>query len=815
MNPLSPFTYYRRHKGQALLLLVLIAALTLGVHMMYSLTNVLGETYYHSVRYLTRMSRLSFDGTSDSTIAAVASQIRAHEGVAHVFFENGLQANAPAVIGVAEFPILGVTKADLPVVLGACDLWLKTGRLIEPRTAEIILSEQLVRTLDLQIGDSVSREIDEDHYPTILTDLTLVGILESVPSATDEAFAFGTDPPAAEPEVRAGFVSYEYLDSHELYQPRSSNLLVIPRLGSRTAVNDYAEDIIKKSGESTSVVLQTYEGETQAMETFRHSFNVMYGFADVLVAAAAALVVGMINRIAVTRRLSEFGLLHAVGYEKRSLVRRLALEISTIACAGWVIGLLWGYTFSALLNRSFFAARGSAIDLVDPTPFLLTLPTPLFVFAWVSVSVNRLLKRMDSVAIIERGKLSMEETRGRKQEARSSSPSPLSSRTFYLRHRRRGVMLVVAIGLMVFSVALPAFVISTSTDAMMPYILSYTGPASIVSPGNMYHAVDADVLAQIRVHPDVAHVIPVKALSMVVDIPTLGELPMTIYAVREGDLQILLDAYGLYLGEGELTQPQSNQIILTSALAHNRRLGVDDTIGKPVRERDGMPTEMRVAGLLKSDKPTLAEREGYDIPSASQWAGFASYEYVEAHERYASVPTHALVLPVEGREPEVEAWLEESIASPRVSVTTFRKSYQTHREGERDGLQLIVLTEVFIVTVAIIGLSILNTIFFTQRQDEFGILYGVGHSRTRLLTRTLRESVGVVSAAWLAGAALCLAFIFYQSNVCLGMGSKLDLLNLRPWLFTLPIPLAVVAASAGTTARMLSRLDPVSIIERR
>jgi hypothetical protein len=47
------------------------------------------------------------------------------------------------------------------------------------------------------------------------------------------------------------------------------------------------------------------------------------------------------------------------------------------------------------------------------------------------------------------------------------------------------------------------------------------------------------------------------------------------------------------------------------------------------------------------------------------------------------------------------------------------------------------------------------------------------------------------------------------------MGSRLDLLNFRPWLFTFPIPLAVVVASTGTIARMLSQLDPVAIIERR
>jgi hypothetical protein len=43
----------------------------------------------------------------------------------------------------------------------------------------------------------------------------------------------------------------------------------------------------------------------------------------------------------------------------------------------------------------------------------------------------------------------------------------------------------------------------------------------------------------------------------------------------------------------------------------------------------------------------------------------------------------------------------------------------------------------------------------------------------------------------------------------------LSLTNVTPWLFTLPIPVAVIGASAGTIAWALSRLDPVAVIERR
>ena len=47
------------------------------------------------------------------------------------------------------------------------------------------------------------------------------------------------------------------------------------------------------------------------------------------------------------------------------------------------------------------------------------------------------------------------------------------------------------------------------------------------------------------------------------------------------------------------------------------------------------------------------------------------------------------------------------------------------------------------------------------------------------------------------------------------LGLRINLLNVTPWMFTLPIPVAVLAAAAGTAAWALYRLDPVTIIERK
>lgn len=802
---MSPFTYYRRHEGQAILLLALIASLTLGVFVMVGVITASTDRALYGFHYLTRMSRITSGQDLDSGILA---QLRAHPDVAAVLPENGLHVLVPAGT-VIPFPVLGVTEAGLPVVMQACDLRLKEGRLIEPRADELILSEELARALDLEIGDRVSHDINADYYKAFATELTLVGILESVPSD-------------AGPEVRVGFVSYEYLDGHERYQPRATNWLIIPRAGRRTPVDEFALALVEGSGASASVRLEMFERETEPFRNAAKVVNGMNGLANGIVAASAALVVSMVNRIAIAHRLDELGLLHASGYEKRSLVGRLVLETAVITAIGWASSLLLSVLASTLLNGSPLAAVGPLVDPTSPVPFLSTLPTPVAVVIWVTISVRRVLNQLDPVAIIQRGKLSMEDAGGKKQNARRkrqgkerSSHNPLSSWLFYGRHRRRSLALLLSTGLITVGVALTPFVVNMMYDSMWPLFLSYASHTSIVSPAPTFQALDQAVLAQIRAHPAVAHVIPARGLSISANIG-MGEYPQPVYAVREGDLRILLDVYDLHIGEGELAKPRSGEIVLTRALAQSRGLSVGDTVGKPIHELDGIPTELTVVGLLDSTAPGLARREGYRVPMAPRWVGFVSYEFVEQHERYATAPTHALVVPVEGHAAEVEAWLEKNIDSPQVDVETFGTAYHILRDLTQSTLLIFAMAEAVLAVVAALALALLNRIFVTQRRDEFGVLHAAGHSRAALIARTVRESVGIAGAAWLIGAAGCLLFLITaQTIVYAPRGMSLDLTNPTPWLFTLPIPLAVVAASAGTIAWALSRLDPVAVIERR
>ena len=92
----------------------------------------------------------------------------------------------------------------------------------------------------------------------------------------------------------------------------------------------------------------------------------------------------------------------------------------------------------------------------------------------------------------------------------------------------------------------------------------------------------------------------------------------------------------------------------------------------------------------------------------------------------------------------------------------------------------------------------------------------LGFSRVRLVWRIVRETLLTTGAAWLVTVLGCAVILLgMQYGLYVPSGLKLNLLNLTPWFYTLPVPVAVLAVSAGAVGRMLSRLDPVAVIERK
>ncbi|MFN2269481.1 MAG: FtsX-like permease family protein [Anaerolineae bacterium] len=777
MNPLSPFTYYRRHKRSAMLQIALISLATVGLFILVAVLDTIPQRA--NVSYLTKLSRvIPIGGTLDP---AAVSQIQTHPDVAQAIPDNGLRITMPTLLGTDSQQLLGVSPEDAQVLMRTCDVRIKEGRMFEPRTNEVVLSEEVARALNLELGSEIGRAIDQDHYSAIAAPLELVGILEG----------------ESEPSVRLGFVSSEYLGSHELYAPRATSLLVIAKDGRKDAVDDFLETTIR----SKYTEVETFALLASTYRIARIGVYVIFGAVNSVVAIAVAFVVAIINQIAIAKRLEEFGLLYALGRHRRQLIRRLTLETATVAGLGYLFGLGIALAVMSWLKSGLFYDLGMELNLFNLAPFFFVLPIPLITVALTSLSVRRIFRRLDAVAIVEQGKLS-EEPKGHRA-VRGSSVRPLSSLTFYLRHRQRGVLTILSTALMVLGIAFPVFLFSAITSAMMPF-MDYLQYASVVSP--IHSELDPGVVGQIRSHPTVAHAIPAIPLSIQMILPPGGGTDTNIYGVSEADLPILLELFDVHVQKGRLPQPYSNELVLSAAIAANRDLHVGDVIGgKPNSDDplvfDDLPTEMVVVGILSPDRP---------------WIGFASYEYLHSHELTSSRNPRLLVIPHEGQKQALDRWLEETINSTQTRITLYDVQLRDYEEMTTSVVITFTLLECMIAAVAAVALATLNHIFFTQRREEFGTLNAMGRSRRWLVLRTLKETGSVIGLAWVAGAALCgIGLLGMQSLVYAPRGLTLDFFNLVPWLLTTPVPLAVALASVGTIAWMLSRLDPVAVIERR
>jgi len=781
MNPLSPLTYYRRHKRSALLQIALISLATVGLFILVAVLDAI--PLRANVSYMTKLSRVI--PTGGALDPAVVSQVQTHPDVARAIPDNGLRISLPSLIGTDSQHLLGVSPQDAQYLMQHCGVRLKEGRMFEPRTNEIVLSEEVARALDLELGSEIGRAIDQDCYEAVSTPLVLVGILEGDPAVNTG------------PSVRLGLVSAEYLNSHELYAPRATSLLVVAKAGREAAVDDFLETTIS----SKYAEVETFAMLARFIRMARAGVYVIFGVVNSVVAVAVAFVVGIVNRIAITKRLSEFGLLHALGCQKRQLIRRLTLENATVAGIGWLIGLGIALAIMSWLKNGLFYDLGMELDLFNLAPFCFVLPIPLIVVALTFLSVRRIFARLDAVAIVERGKLS-EEPKGRRA-VNGSSARPLSSLTFYLRHRRRGVLMILSTALMVLGIAFPVFLFSAITSAMMPFF-EYLQHVSEISP--IHSELDPGIVGQIKSHPTVAHTIPAIRLGMQMVLPPGGGTDVNIYGVSEAELPILLELFGMQVQEGRLPRPRSNEIVLSTAIAANRDLHVGDLIGGETDNGDtfvvdDVPTEMVVVGILSPDRP---------------WVGFASYEYLHSHELTSSRGPRLLIIPHEGQKQTLDSWLEKSVDSTQTRIITHGIEEREYREMTTSTVLAFAALECMIAAVAAVALATLNHIFFTQRREEFGILNAIGRSRRWLVLRTIKETGSVVGIAWVVGAVLCgIGLLGVQSLVYGPRGLTLDFFSPTPWLLTLPTPLAVVVASAGTIAWTLSRLDPVSIIERR
>jgi ABC-type lipoprotein release transport system permease subunit len=800
MNPLSPWTYYRRHRRHAAMLLSLSIIVTVGLYVMVALVwGVLIEPSRLAYMAFSRFSLVTPQSTHSGPDPAVLARLQDNPDIAKIMPSTFIRIQLPGMVPGQGFdlPLLGLMEEDVTYLLERIAATVKDGRVPQPGSVELLLSEDLANILDLKVGDSYVvtsfefyRGMDAPPEPTAFE---VVGVLDS--------------------DIELGIVSLEFLDQHEQYRQLPVRFLVVAQEGREAVVDGFLRsEILSLEAD----VITHHMVNERVLDEALPGLGMMLPVV-LIVAIAISLVIVVVNQLANAQRLPEFGILHATGRSKRWLVRRLTLETTMLALAGWTVGIGLSYVGLHLLKVTVFAAQGHDLNYVAWLPVVFSIPIPAAIAGLTFLAVRRTLTRLDPVAIVERRELSTETEWRRAGRAAASSrrnlssPRPLAPSTFYRRHRRRAVLLVGVMGLMTMAVVLFIFALALDADAKEPF-LGYLSRVSMVRSPGMVRSLDPGVAAQVKAHPAIERVIPIDRYHMLnVTIPPFASAQGDPFAVYAEDMAYLVELYGLQLKDGHLPRPGTNEMVIPEALAQNRDLEVGDVIGDPAQPAyPGAPSldpPFVISGIFA--RPTA--------PEDGSGLGFVSLEFLESQETYDAPDLPPLLLvPKAGQKGVLDDWLEMELAGMDASVSTYRQEVDRIQNKARQDMLSMALLEGLIAVVAAIGLAVLNHVFTSQRHAEFGVLHALGYGRQQLVGRVLEETAFMMGIAWGLTAILCLvAVLGLRFGVFAPLGLTVNLFNITPWLYTLPIPIAVLAVTTGTTARTLSKLDAVSIIERR
>lgn len=280
-----------------------------------------------------------------------------------------------SLVGPWPFLIYGLKAKDVDYVTKKVGLYALEGRLPRPGNPEAAITLPIARNLRLSIGDVLLAPNKEKHYSP--QPVRVVGIWNS-----EEWFAI---------------TSYEYLFHHH-FPPLDALLVFAKDEKMQRQLDAWAEKSLLGKHARAYTYLQLEQETKHAFATLFAILNLVIGMLVVVV----TLMMSMLMQIFLSQRSTEFGLLQAIGFTKRQLMRRVLGESLWITIVSWTSGAVFALLLFFIVKSVYFEPRGYYLNPFDVLAFLYTLPIPMAIFLASFVTIWNWFRRFDPISIIER-----------------------------------------------------------------------------------------------------------------------------------------------------------------------------------------------------------------------------------------------------------------------------------------------------------------------------------------------------------------------------------------------------------------------------
>jgi hypothetical protein len=286
------------------------------------------------------------------------------------------EAEVKSIVGSWPFVFLGLSGDDMQLYLdrvtGGAPL---DGRLPISGRPEAVVSRPVAKNLRLGMGGIVMGPSNKAGYSR--QEVEIVGIVDS--------------------EEWVLFTSYEY--HHENHFPPIDVLLAF---ADDPADQEEFDRWAEKAFEGSSAKVFAYHNlEEETNEMFATLYKILNVIIFLLV-SVITFMMAMLMSIYLQQRVPEFGLLQAIGYSKKSLLRRVLAETLIVLAGGWVIGVLCAYGMLLIVRAKLMEPNAFMLDPLDKAAYFYSAPVPLAILAAAVLTVVLKFRKFDPVAVVER-----------------------------------------------------------------------------------------------------------------------------------------------------------------------------------------------------------------------------------------------------------------------------------------------------------------------------------------------------------------------------------------------------------------------------
>lgn len=375
-TPLGASTYLFRNATKTLPLIGVIVLAVMLVAGIVSLINSIPlsiRTIYQYSRHYVGVTPRGDAEMTQKNVEILKSESPVE--LDRMILLRGGEVEVKSIVGPWPFVILALKDEDMSYYLKQMKVEKLDGRVPKSDAPEALISEPVARNLGLKLGDILmSPENSEAYSPQ---DVRIVGI--------------------AQTSEWLGLMGYEY---HTLnhFPPIDSVIAFAKNRDEQKQLDAWA---LKRFNGQRARVFAYSDLERQANSMFSILYQILNVVISMLVIVITVMM-GMLINIFLGQRVQEFGLLQALGYPKSSILWRVISETSLVVAGGWALGLCAAYGTLNLVKQQLMEPRAFALDVLDRTAYLYTIPIPIAIFAVSVLAVVTKFNRYDPVGIVER-----------------------------------------------------------------------------------------------------------------------------------------------------------------------------------------------------------------------------------------------------------------------------------------------------------------------------------------------------------------------------------------------------------------------------